>query len=81
MSITTMDGLVSAMSAGQIKPIYKANMPSKSSGAFHSLWMAGGNPSAGTAPGSTTGVACTKNTAGAIPFSNSAATGYLGKIS
>lgn len=66
--MATMDTLVNALQASPITPIVKASATSKGAGLFHSLWTAGGNPAAGSAPGSANGVIPTKATTGALNF-------------
>jgi hypothetical protein len=68
--ITTLDGLIAALSAGQKRALNKASQTSEGAGTWHSLWKAAGNPAAGSNPGSLAGAIPTDATTGAIPFTN-----------
>jgi hypothetical protein len=69
MAITATDALNQLIAAAkQIRPYQKASVTSKGVGSFHSLWLAAGQPAAGSAPGTAAGVACDNTTAGAIPI-------------
>lgn len=70
MAITTPDQLIAALNSAQRLNFYKASMTAKAAGTFQSLWTAAGFPAAGAAPGSASGVAPTKATAGAWSFTN-----------
>lgn len=72
MAISTFDQLVAAMTAGQKKDIYKASATAEGAGTWHSLWLAAGQPVAGVAQGSLAGAVPTKDTTGAIKFTNPA---------
>lgn len=76
-----MDQLVAALGAAQYADTEDLSM-SSNSGTFQSLWKAGGRPSAGSSPGSTSGVVCTSSTAGAIAYTDPGGglTGYLGRL-
>lgn len=70
MAITTMDGLVSALAAGQKLDFFKASQTAEGAGTWHSLWKAAGNPPAGANPGSLAGAIPTDATLGAFAFTN-----------
>jgi hypothetical protein len=83
MAITTNDGLIAAIAAGQMLRYNKASMTTVA-GRFFSLWKVGGQPAAGSDPGNTTtGVIPTDATAGAFPYTNPGGglTGYLSRWS
>lgn len=69
MAITSMDGLIAGIVAGQERPYYKDNITA-AVGAWMSLFLAGGMPGAGSTPPTGAGDAPTSATAGAIPFTN-----------
>lgn len=72
MAITTVDGLLTAM-PGQHRHINKASQTSEGAGTWHSLFLAAGQPGAGSTPPAFTagsGYVPTSATAGAIPFVN-----------
>lgn len=78
MSVTTMDGLVSALKSGQRIPLRKASITAVAN-FYYSLWTAAGNPGPGGAVSNiTSGVIPTDATAGA-PVINafSGSEGYL----
>lgn len=79
MTITTVDGLVSAMGNNSSRLIIdKASIANAAAGQFHSLWRATGQPGQGAIP---TGAASCDNTLlGALQFTQqtSPATSYLG---
>ena len=80
--LTSMDDLVKALASRPIIPIYKASITAKFSGSFQSLWRVAGFPTAGNIPASGNGEIPTKNTVGALNFTN-AVVGkdlYLGKL-
>ena len=80
--LTSMDDLVKALASKPITPIYKGNAAAKASGSFQSLWRIAGFPTAGNIPASGNGEIPTKNTVGALNFTN-AIVGkdlYLGKL-
>ncbi len=71
MAITTMDGLISAIAAGQKLDFFKASQTAEGAGTWHSFWKAAGNPPAGVTPaGGLAGEIPTKATLGALPFNN-----------
>lgn len=80
MSITTMDGLVAAITSAQMVPLQKASITAVAS-FYYSLWAAAGIPSAGSLSiGNTvSGVIPTDSTAGApvINAFSGSNTGYL----
>jgi hypothetical protein len=81
MAVTTMDGLVAAIAAGQSVQTLETSITTVAS-SFFSLWTAPGNPGAGATPASGAGAAPTNATAGAIPFTNPGGsnTAYLAKL-
>lgn len=83
MAITTMDGVVAAISGGQNEYIYKAAVTAEGAGTWHSHWKTAGNPTAGATPAVGAGVAPTKATTGAFIFTNPGAsiTSYLLQLS
>lgn len=81
MAVTTLDGLIAAMRP----PVgfYKASATSEGAGTWHSLWKVAGNPGAGSNPPAYTagsGYIPTEATAGAIPFVDPSASGYLARF-
>ena len=81
MAIATQDALVAALAGAQKRGFRKASANSEGAGTWQSLWAVAGQPGAGAAAGSVNGVIPTKDTTGAIPYTNPAATGYLGRLS
>jgi hypothetical protein len=83
MAVSTMDGLVAALTAGETKAFMKSSQTSEGAGTWHSLWTATGYPGAGAAQGSLNGAICNDTTVGGFPFVNAAgaANNYLGYIS
>ena len=80
--LTSMDDLVKALASRPITPIYKASATAKAAGSFQSLWRTAGFPTVGNIPASGNGEIPTKNTVGALNFTN-AVVGkdlYLGKL-
>jgi hypothetical protein len=81
VTITTLDGLIAAM-----RPptgFYKASQTSEGAGTWHSLWKAAGYPGAGSNPpafSAGSGYIPSEATAGAIPFVDPAASGYLARL-
>lgn len=82
MAVTTLDGLVAALTGGESLAFFKSAFTSEGAGTFHSLWAVAGCPGAGAAPGNTNGLIPTDATAGAFPFTNAGGAGnnYLGYI-
>lgn len=82
MAITTMDGLVSAIAAGQIDSSYEATVTTQAAGYLCSLWTGAGRPGAGATPASGAGAVPTNTTAGALPLPtiSGSNTLYLGKL-
>lgn len=79
MTITTVDGLLSAMGNNSSRIIIdKASVNNSVAGNFHSLWRATGQPGQGAIP--TTAATCDNTLLGAIPFTQQTApaTSYLG---
>jgi hypothetical protein len=69
MTITTIDGLVSALANNATsKVLDKASLSNAAAGQFFSLWAASGQPGAGSAPGAA--AVPTKDTTGGMPFTN-----------
>ena len=68
--LTSMDGLVKALTSRPITPIYKVGTVAKAAGSFQSLWRTAGFPTAGNIPASGDGEIPTKNTVGALNFTN-----------
>jgi hypothetical protein len=83
MAVSTMDGLVAALTAGETRTFMKNSQTSEGAGTWHSLWTATGYPGAGAAQGSLNGAICNDATTGGFPFVNAAgaANNYLGYIS
>jgi len=78
MTITTRDGLISALGNNHTRIVIdKASLANAVAGNIFSLWTATGAPSAGAAP--TTAAVCTSALTGAISFPNQTApaTSYL----
>lgn len=82
MAVTTMDGLVAALTGGDVRSFNKASVASLAAGQRHSLWNVSGNPGAAATPPTGNGEIPTSATAGAIPFVNASGGGnnYLGYI-
>lgn len=79
MTITTVDGLVSAMGNNSSRLIIdKASIANAVAGQFYSLWRATGQPGQGAIP--TTAATCDNTLLGALQFTQqtSPATSYLG---
>jgi hypothetical protein len=79
MTITTVDGLVSAMGNNSSRIIIdKASISNAAAGQFHSLWRATGQPGQAAIP--TTAATCDNTLLGALQFTQqtSPATSYLG---
>lgn len=83
MAVSTLDGLVASLTAGESLAFNKSSFTSEGPGLFHSLWAVPGCPGAGAASGSINGSIPTDATAGAFPFTNAAGAlnNYLGYIS
>lgn len=83
MAVTTLDGLVAALTAGETRSFLKNAFTAEGAGTWHSLWMVGGYPGAAGTPTSTPGEIPTDASVGAFPFVNAAgaANNYLGYIS
>lgn len=83
MAITSMDGLLTALSASQVFNFYKASATTKGAGYYHSLWRIAGNPGAASTPSTGSGNAPTNATLGAITFTNADSGNklYLGRFS
>ena len=80
--LTSMDDLVKALASRPITPIYKVGTVTKAAGSFQSLWKTAGFPTIGNIPASGNGEIPTKDTVGALNFTN-AIVGkdlYLGKL-
>ena len=80
--LTSMDDLVKALTSRPITPIYKVGTAAKAAGSFQSLWRTVGFPTVGNIPASGNGEIPTKDTIGALNFTN-AIVGkdlYLGKL-
>jgi hypothetical protein len=83
MSITTLDQFIAALTASTKKKIdtYKANANAEAAGAFHSLWLHGGNyPGPGVTPpayDAGSGYIPTAATAGALPITNAGGSNTL----
>lgn len=73
MAITTADSILAAIGAGQVyhRPFQKVSTAPEVAGAWHSLWLATGYPSAGAAPAATPGTAY-DDAAGSIKFPDQA---------
>jgi len=82
MAVTTLDGLVGALTAGETRNFMKTPTTTEGAGFFHSLWRAPGMPGAGAIPPTSAGEIPTDATAGSFPFVNAAgaANNYLGYI-
>ena len=79
MTITTVDGLVSAMGNNSSRIVIdKASIANAAAGQFHSLWRATGQPGQGAIPGAA--ASCDNTLLGAIQFTQQTApaTSYLG---
>jgi hypothetical protein len=79
MTITTVDGLISAMGNNSSRiMIDKASISNAAAGQFHSLWRATGQPGQGATP--TTAATCDNTLTGALQFTQqtSPSTSYLG---
>ncbi len=66
MAITTRDGLIASMTAGQQYLIAKNSSGTSMSGRLFSLWTSTGAPTAGATP--STATTCDRTTQGAIPL-------------
>lgn len=85
MPIANGDDLIAGLTAGPRLRFVKASQTTEGAGTFHSLWKAAGGPPAGANPpafNAGSGYTPTKDTTGAIPFSNPAspALSYLGRM-
>lgn len=83
MAITTEDGLIAALAAGERFAIHKASLTAEGAGTWTSLWKVAGYPAAGANPPAYTagsGYTPTRTTTGAIPFANPTNDAYLGKL-
>jgi hypothetical protein len=79
MTITTVDGLISAMGNNSSRILIdKASISNAAAGQFHSLWRATGQPGQGATP--TTAATCDNTLTGALQFTQqtSPSTSYLG---
>jgi hypothetical protein len=78
MAITTGDQLVAAMAAAPLYAWYKNNPANIVAYTLSSLWLTGGSPVNGAAPGAA--ATCTSATTGAVPYTNPTAPAltYLG---
>ena len=82
MTITTVNDIANGLSTSQEIPFLKVGSAPKSIGAFHSLWMAAGQPGAGVASPAYTagsGYTCDASTVGAFPYTGGAVKNYLAK--
>lgn len=83
MAITTMDGLIAALGAGQKFQIFKASQSAEGAGTWHSLRAAAGNPAAATAvPATGNGENPHNTTTGALKQNDPGGTNklYLAKV-
>jgi hypothetical protein len=83
MAITTEDGLIAALAAGERFSWHKQSATAEGAGTWHSLWKIAGYPAAGASPPAFTagsGYTPTRTTLGAFPFSNPTNNAYLGKL-
>lgn len=72
MTITTRDGIVSALGSNAERVLFdKASLASAAAGQLFSIWTATGVPTAGAAP--TTAAVCTSALTGAVNFANQTA--------
>lgn len=78
MTITTLDGLVSA-SRQEIR-FQKASVSTKGASLYQSLWKAAGIPAAGATPPTTVGEIPTKNTLGALSLVEATGEMRAGKL-
>lgn len=80
MAVTTLDGLVGAINAGETRNFFKPAFTGVIGG-FFSQWGLAGYPAAGAAPGNVNGLIPVDSTTGAFQFVNAAANNYLGYVS
>jgi hypothetical protein len=82
MAISSMDTLVAALVAGQQKRMFKPSMNTGAVGNWVSLWAIGGDPAAGSAPGTTAGLVPTSATTGALIIADAVgpASNYLARV-
>lgn len=83
MTITTENGLIAALTAGERFAFHKASQTAEGAGTFHSLWKAAGYPAAGSNPpafSAGSGYIPTRSTVGAFPYSNPTNNAYAGKL-
>lgn len=80
MAVTTLDGLVAALTQGEIRYFVKGSFTPFAVGTAQSLWTVAGTPAAGAAQGTVNGAICDDTTTGGFPFTNAvgAANNYLG---
>lgn len=81
MSISTLDGLISALATNSSRIVLdKASLPSQVAGRFCSLWRATGQPAQGAIP--TTAALCTNALTGAAQFNQQTAPmeSYIGQF-
>ena len=76
MAITTRDGLIAAMGAGQGAQFMKPQI-SSAGGAFYCLFRVSGAPGAAAIPATASGNTCDRTTAGALLIPFPSATTYL----
>lgn len=83
MSIVTVDDIAAALSVSQHRNFLKNGTAAKSAGAFQSLWMATGLPTAGVASVVYTngsGYTASSATTGALNYVNAATQNYIAKL-
>lgn len=82
MTIATRDQLVAALTGAQRFALTKASVANMTAGVLCSLWGSAGFPVAGANPGTGSGAAADRTTAGAIPLAalGGGNTGYLARV-
>lgn len=84
MTITTEDGLIAALVAGERFSFSKLSATAEGASTWQSLWKVAGYPAAGSNPPAYTagsGYIPTRTTTGAFPFGNPTNNAYLAKLS
>ncbi len=84
MAIATVDDIAAALAVAQRQPFLKVLTAPKAAGAYQGSWLGTGLPGAGSASpayNAGSGYACSKSTAGALPYVNGSVQNYLARIS
>lgn len=79
MAITSLDSLIAKLPGQQVS-ILKNSLTTRGAGFFHSLWLAGGQPSAGAIPATVNGAICNASTLGCPRLTAPITSLYLAKL-